>query len=240
MVASRCTCTGCAAWMPSSQARGAPMRSPRAPLWSRSTLVRARWRRPRHARWRRSTAPASPTARWRRRAQAETTRGCRSPARWCGSYRRRAERSVRLAGRLRGLALGRAAGAHSDRHARERAEALAIVAALDLPHPGRAAAVQWARAGVDGASDDRPQEVRAVGQSDRVAALCSDGERGAQRGKALGDRGVEAAVDEAVGLLDLLAHAHSPTHLLGRQRQQLKAIEAVKAAHVLIDLRKVQ
>src|SRR4051812_19513946 len=123
----------------------------------------------------------------------------------------------------------RSAGvADGDRHAHERAEAPVVVGDLDLPHPGRAAAVAAARLGVDRAFGDRAQEARLVRQALGHASLGDHRERGRHRGDRLGDRGEHAAVHEPHRLLDLVAHRHTRADALVADVDDLEAVQRVE------------
>ena len=104
-----------------------------------------------------------------------------------------------------------------------------VVGDLDLPDPRRAAAVPAAGDGVDRPVDDRAQEARLVGEPLRGLAEVLDREPGRHRGHRLRDRGEDAAVDQARGLAQLVAHGDLGADLLVGQRVDLQAVEAVEA-----------
>jgi hypothetical protein len=85
---------------------------------------------------------------------------------------------------------------------------------------------------VDRAVEDRAQEARLVREAQRRLAGVADGAPGRHRRQRLGDRGEHAAVDDAGGLLEVVAHPDLPGGLLLGQRQQLEAVEPVEARHL--------
>ena len=93
---------------------------------------------------------------------------------------------------------------HGHRHARGRAETAVVVAEVDVPDPGRAAAVQPPRLRMDRAGGDRAQEARAVGLAGGHVAVLGDRHVRRDRDQRLGQRRVGPAVDEPEGLLDPL------------------------------------
>ena len=146
----------------------------------------------------------------------------RRPAR-----RRRARRRPRSRAQAAGVD-GPGGVAHGDRHPHERAQAAVVVGDLDLPHPGRPAAVAAARLGVDRALGDRAQEARLVRQALGDPPLGDHGERGRERGDRLGDRREHAAVHEAHRLLDLVAHRDARADALVVGLEDLQAVEGVE------------
>ena len=98
-----------------------------------------------------------------------------------------------------------AASRDRDRHPRQHAQPPLVVGDLDLPHPGRPAAMLDARGRVDRPLGDRAQEARLVREAHRRSCRRPPRRRRAERREALGDRRVDAAVDQAGGLLELVA-----------------------------------
>ncbi len=119
--------------------------------------------------------------------------------------------------------------ANRDGHADEGAEAALVVGDVDLPDPGRAAAVAAAGDGVDRAFDDRAQEARLVREALGGLALAVHLHPRRHRRHRLGDRREDAPVDEAGGLAQLVAHLDLRADLLVAVAEQLESVEAVEA-----------
>ena len=119
--------------------------------------------------------------------------------------------SRRLAGLGGRFDAGRTAHGHPD----QGAGAALIVADLDVPDPGGAAAVPGAGDRVHVALGDRAQEGGAVRLPHRGHPVAADRQPGGGRAHALGQRRVDAPVHEPDGLADVVAHLDPGADLLG-------------------------
>ena len=104
-----------------------------------------------------------------------------------------------------------------------------IVAHLDLPHPACAPGVLAGRVCFDRPTGQGPQEAREIGHAARHLALLEHYRGRRERGQALGDGGVDAAMNESKGLLVLLPHHQPAAGLLSAELQQLQTVERVEA-----------
>src|SRR5438270_11337122 len=114
-----------------------------------------------------------------------------------------------------------------DRHPGQHTGPAVVVAHLDLPDPGGPAAVLADRHAVHCAFGDRAQEARLVGEPDRELAFLGNGECRGDRGEALRQRRVAAAVNDPIGRLELVADPHLPT------RQGVADLEHLEPEHAI-------
>ncbi len=112
---------------------------------------------------------------------------------------------------------------HRDRHAAEGADLLLVVEHLDLPDPGRAALGACPGDRLDGAFSDRAQERGVVRHAHRDHVVVLDRVVGGRGGEALGECGVDAAVDDAVGLEVALGDLDRGAGVVGVERHPLRA-----------------
>jgi NAD+ synthetase len=87
-----------------------------------------------------------------------------------------------------------------DRHTGQGADAALVVGHLDIPDPSSPALVARFSRGVDVPLADRAQERGVIRLAHRDHAVIADGVIGARGADALGERGVDAAVDDSVHL----------------------------------------
>ena len=108
-----------------------------------------------------------------------------------------------------------------------------VIAEAHVPHPGGATAVQPRRVRVHDPVRHGPQEARVVGEAHRGRALLEHRHGRRQRRHRLGHRRVDAAVDQARGLLELVAHdrpARAPRSLGDLQQLRGRSGGRIRAA----------